>query len=396
MDFSFTPEEEAFRAEIRAWLEENLPEGWDREGYQPPESGPENEAFLKQWQRKLFEGGWSGIHWPKEYGGRGAGVVEQVIFNEEMARVGAPRLIGSSGVELLGPTIAAYGSEAQKKRYLPKILSGEEIWCQGFSEPNAGSDLAGLQTRADLDGDEWVVNGSKIWTSGAHRADWCALLARTDQEAPKHRGISYLLVDMKSPGIAVHPLKQINGDAGFNQVFFEDVRVPRENVLGELNRGWYMAQNTLGFERGPITLSMYIGLKRDLDALVKVARKLERNGAPAIADPVFRQRLATSYIDLEIMRFHGYRMLTEILRGNLPGADVSPPKVHWGQADQRLHETAIDLLGPFGQLAKGDEHAVRDGQFANAFLYSRATTIYGGTAQIQRNIIAERLLGMPR
>src|SRR5205823_1153919 len=239
-------------------------------------------------------------------------------------------------------------------------------------------------------------NGSKIWTSGAQFSDWCGLLCRTDQGAPKHRGISFLLVDMKSRGIRVQPVRQMTGEAGFNQVFFDDVRVPRENVLGELNRGWYIAQNTLGFERGPITLSFYIGYKQSFDDLLEVARSRARNGAPGIADRTLRQRIAGTYIDMEILRLNGYRMLTNILNGQLPSADVSPPKIHWGLTDQRLYELAVDLLGPFGQLDHGDPRAPADGQFAQAFLTSRSATIYGGTGQIQRNIIAERLLGMPR
>jgi alkylation response protein AidB-like acyl-CoA dehydrogenase len=397
MEFSYTPEQEAFRAELREWLAKNMPEGWKGEGRQALEdAAPEELGLLRDWLRTLHKGGWSGLHWPVEYGGRGAGLVEQVIFNEELARARAPRVINGIGLELVGPTMIAYGSEEQKKQHLPKILAGEEIWCQGFSEPNAGSDLAGLQTRADLDGDEFVVNGSKIWTSGAQYSEWCGLLARTDQDAPKHRGISFLLVDMKSPGIRVQPVRQMTGDAGFNQVFFEDVRVPRENLMGELNRGWYIAQNTLGFERGPITLSFYIAYKQTFDDLLKVARDFDRNGAPALADPVLRQRIAGSYIDLEILRLNGYRMLTDMLHGQLPGADVSPPKLHWGQADQRLHELAVDLLGPFGQLLPGDRHAAGTGYFGTGFLSSRSATIYGGTAQIQRNIVAERLLGLPR
>jgi alkylation response protein AidB-like acyl-CoA dehydrogenase len=397
MDFSFTPDQEIFRAELRAWLERNLPPGWTRDRVEAGEaSTPEQVATLRRWMRQLYEGGWSGLHWPREFGGRGATIVEQVIFSEEMARFGAPEILGAVGLEIIGPTIMAHGTEEQKRRFLPKILSGEEIWCQGFSEPNAGSDLAGLQTRAELDGDEWVVNGSKIWTSGAQFSDWCTLLCRTDPDAPKHRGISMLVVDLKSPGIRIQPVRQMTGESGFNQVFFEGVRVPRENLLGELNRGWQIAQDTLGFERGPITLSIYIGYKRDFDDLLAEGRVRDRLGAPALAAPEFRERIAASYIDLEIMRLNGYRILSEMLHGRPPGANASPLRLHWGATAQRLFTLAIELLGPHGQLAAGDRRAPRGGRYAQRFLFARSRTIAGGTAQIQRNVIAERLLGMPR
>jgi alkylation response protein AidB-like acyl-CoA dehydrogenase len=395
VDFSFAPEDEAWRLELRAWLEANRPTDLPKFAAEGEHSGkllPRQKA----WQRRLYDAGYVGVHWPKAYGGRGYGIERQVIFHEEMARAHVPRIPGGAGVEMIGPTMMAHATDAMKRRYLPGMLTGEELWCQGFSEPNAGSDLGGLQTRADLDGDEFVINGQKIWTGGAHIADYCALLCRTDPTLPKHRGISYLVVPMKSEGVKVQPIMMMHGDPSHNQVFFDNVRVPRENLIGELNRGWWYAQNTLGFERGPIQLSIYLSLRSDFDETLELARRLDRYGRPPVADPVLRQKAAAAYIDLEILRLNGYRMLTNILRGQLPSADVSPAKIHWGLAEQRLHEFAMDVQGAYGQLWPSDPRALGSGAIQPDFLHSRASTIYGGTGQIQRNITAERLLGMPR
>jgi alkylation response protein AidB-like acyl-CoA dehydrogenase len=395
MDFSFAPEDEAFRQELRTWLRDNKPpelpgdvsSDWD---------GGDHLAAQKAWQRKMYDAGYVGLHWPVEYGGRGFGIERQVIFHEEIARAHAPTLVGGAGIEMIGPTILAHGSDDLKRRFLPGMLTAEELWCQGFSEPNAGSDLGGLQTRADLDGDDYVINGSKIWTGGAHIADFCALLCRTDANVPKHRGISYLVVPMDAPGVQVHRILLMDYHRSHNQVFFDNVRVPRSNLIGEPNQGWYIAQNTLGFERGPIQLSLYVGYRRSFDETLDLAGRIPRDGGTALEDPVIRQKVAQSYTDLEIMRLNGYRMLTNILRGQLPSADVSPAKIHWGQAAQRLGELAMDVEGPFAQLIAESRRHLGTGNLQTDFLSSRATTIYGGTAQIQRNIVAERLLGMPR
>jgi alkylation response protein AidB-like acyl-CoA dehydrogenase len=395
MDFSFSPEDEAFRRELRAWLSANIPPGL-RQIVGVERDTPEQVATLKAWQRQTYDAGYVGLHWAREYGGRGFGIERQVIFHEEMARAQAPRLIGASAIELLGPTLIAYANEDLKRRYLPKMLRAEELWCQGFSEPNAGSDLASLQTRAEVDGDDFVINGQKIWTGGAHLADFCMLLCRTDPSVPKHRGISYLIVPMRAPGVTVQPIQTMAGHAEFNQVYFDDVRVPRSNLIGELNRGWYYAQNTLGFERGPITLSFYLGYRRSFNEVLDLARLLPRAGARALDDPVIRQEIASVYTDLEILRLNGYRMLTNILRGQLPGADVSPAKLHWSLTDQRLHALGMAIEGPFAQLPAASPRHAGTGNLQHDFLLSRRSTIMGGTAQIQRNITAERLLGLPR
>ncbi|MEK7834401.1 MAG: acyl-CoA dehydrogenase family protein, partial [Acidobacteriota bacterium] len=293
MDLNLTTEEQKFRDELRAWLAANVPEPFP--GATSEEEKGEYFNFLRVWQRKVFDAGWAGLSWPKEYGGRGAKLIEQAIFSEEWARAEAPPLINVLGMSLIGPTIIAVGTPEQKNRYLMKILSCEEIWCQGFSEPNAGSDVAGLATKATLDGDDFIVNGQKIWTSLAHVADWVLLLVRTDANAPKHKGITALLVDMHSPGVDVRPLKQMNGDASFNEVFFDNVRVPAANVLGEINKGWQTAITTLMNERAHLGTGTYVAFKRNYDQLIAHARQMKRNGKPTSKDPVIRQKLAQAF-----------------------------------------------------------------------------------------------------
>jgi alkylation response protein AidB-like acyl-CoA dehydrogenase len=389
MNFSYSPEEERFRAELRAWLAANPP------GPEPEEIGAW-VAHGKQWQRRLYDAGWCGIHWPREYGGRGASLIEQVIFQEETARAKTPLLINLAGLTMGGPVLIAHGTEAQKRRYLKSILTAEEIWCQGFSEPNAGSDLAALKTRAELKGDELIVNGQKVWTSFAGYADWCMLLVRTDPEAPKHKGITFLLADMHSPGVTVRPLKQISGDEDFNEVFFEDVRVPRANVIGEINRGWEIAITTLMHERQTLTFSRQLQSRVALDELLSCVRRLHRNGQPATSEPVLRQKLAAAYIDSQTMKYTALRNLTRVLRGQVPGPEGSVEKLFWSEMYQRMLETALEALGPYAQLVKGSPYAVGEGHWAHLFLYSRGRTIAAGSSEIQRNIIAERVLGLPR
>src|SRR6266581_4630816 len=304
MDLNITPNEQQFRDEFRAWLTTNTPPEWA--GDTNAEDRADYLKYLRDWQRKLYEGGWAGISWPQQYGGRGAALMEQAIFQEELARANAPPLIGTIGLSLVGPTIIAMGTQEQKERYLAKILSGEEIWCQGFSEPNAGSDLASLRTRAELKGDEFIVNGQKVWTTLGHISDMCMLLVRTDPDAPKHRGLSYLLVEMRTPGITVKPLRQMTGEAEFNEMFFEDVRVPRKNLLGPLNEGWRVATTTLMNERGTSALATVMRYRIVFDEIVDLARTTIRNGKPANQDPVIRQQLAQFYMDLEMMRFTSY------------------------------------------------------------------------------------------
>src|SRR5499426_2151151 len=318
MDLSLTPEQQQFRDELRTWLQANAPSPWSGSKAEE-EKGPYFE-YLRKWQGEVSEGGWAAISWPKEYGGRDAKLIEMAILQEEWARAEAPPLINSLGLYLIGPTIISVGTEEQKARFLRKIVSAEEIWCQGFSEPNAGSDVASLATKATLDGDHFVVNGQKIWTSLAHMADWCLLLTRTDQNAPKHKGISFLLVDMHSPGVTVRPLKQISGDEDFNEVFFEDVRVPRANLVGAVNGGWDIAITTLMHERQTLTFSRQLQSRVALSELLTLARRHPPH-APAARQPLLRQKLAAACIDSTAMKYTALRNLTTVLRGGTPGPE---------------------------------------------------------------------------
>ena len=396
MDLSFSPEEERFRARVRKFLDENLPAGWAQGGVGSRPEGMSQLEFLRDWQRRLYANGFLGMAWPKEYGGQGASQIEMAIYNEESARVRAPGALNAIGLSMVGPTLVAHGTPEQKERFLPKILSAEEIWCQGYSEPNSGSDVASLATRADLTGDEFVVNGQKVWTTLAHISQWCMLLARTDPDAPKHRGISCLLVDMKTPGVTVKPLRQMTGEAEFNEMFFDDVRVPRANLLGPMNEGWRVATTTLMNERGTSALASVMRYRIVFDEIVDLARKTIRHGRPATADPVLRQQLAQFHVDLEMMRFTAYRTFSKILKGGDPGPVGSISKLAWSELNQRMMEFVIALEGPASQLMRGSPHAVQSGRWQHHFMRSRANTIEAGTSEIQRNIIAERVLGLPK
>ncbi len=394
MDLNLTPTELKFRDEVRAWLAANVPADWEKR-----RSQDEMEAqfeFLRAWQKKVYQAGWSGVAWPKEYGGRGATLMEQVIFIEEMTRASAPRLANVLGLSLIGPTIIAYGTDAQKKRFLPNILSADEIWCQGFSEPNAGSDLANLRTDARLDGGHYIVNGQKVWTSYGWAADWCALLTRSDPNSTKHQGLTYLLVDMKSPGVEVRPLRQMTGESEFCELFFHDVKVPVENVLGKVGDGWNVALGTLAHERATLGAGAQIQLKRQFDRLVQLSRSIQRNGKPAAEDPVLRQKMAQSYAEIEIMRLNQMRAISRINEKGVPGPEGSIQKVFWTELNQRFQQTAAEVLGPFAQLSKGDPHSIDDGQWAYSFLRTRGNTIEAGTSEIQRNIIGHFVLGLPK
>jgi alkylation response protein AidB-like acyl-CoA dehydrogenase len=397
MNLDYTPEEEAFRNQVRSWISANLSQDWEHLSLRQAENMDEWMAFLKQWQRKLYEAGWAGISWPKEFGGRGATINEQLIFTEEMARTKAPNLMNVSiGIELVGPAIIHHGTEAQKQRYLRKILSAEEIWCQGFSEPGAGSDLASLQTRAALEGDHFIVTGQKVWTSWAEYSDFCILLARTDPDAPKHKGISCLLVDMKSPGITIRPTVQITGEAEFSEVFFDGVRVPQENLVGSINQGWTVAMTILMHERGTSAIGYQIRFRNELDDLIRLAKSLERDGRPISEDPLFRRKLAQSFVEVEVLKYNIYRSATQIMRSGKPGPESSIVKLFWSEMDRRQKALGMEMLGLYSQLVNGSEWAVDHGKWPRAFLWSRAGTIYAGSSEIQRNIIAERVLGMPR
>ena len=396
MDFRDTPAEKQLRDDVRRWLRENLPAGWG-DTVRLPEGEAEAIAFRLDWERRLYRGGWSGIAWPIKYGGRGASQVEQAIFLEEMARADAPEGINIIGRNLTGPTLMAHGTEAQRERHLPAILRGEEMWCQGFSEPNSGSDLASARCKATRDGDDFVINGQKIWTSFAQYAQWCILLARTDPQAPKHKGLSFLLVDMRSPGITIRPLVQITGETEFSEVFFDDVRVPADNLVGGLNEGWRIANTTLRFERGPEeALPRQVRFKREFDRLLQLAATTHRGGRALTDDLVLRQKLAASYIELEQMRLNGLRGLSRVAKGEDLGPEASFTKLFWSHLYQRMLEVALEVNGAESALAPGDPDAPADGLFVQRFLQSRAMTIYSGTSEIQRNIIAERVLGLPK
>ena len=391
MDFEPSDDERRFRDDLRAWLGRNLPDDWRTEHPKEPWTD-ERRALARRWQAKLAEGRYVALDWPIEWGGREASIGERVLLQTELIRARAPRLIGHVGLDLVGPAILSHGSEAQKRRYLEKIRTAEELWCQGFSEPNAGSDLGGLRTRAVLDGDHWVVSGQKVWTSVADVADWCFLLARTDTEAKKHAGISALLVDMKQPGITVRPLRQMTGESEFNEVFFDQVRVPRDHVVGRPGDGWKIAMGILAHERGPMWAFMFHGyMMEDLAQLLSLARRRSQLG-----DPVVRQRIAKAHIEVEIMRLLGCRSLTAETRGEPIGPKTSLEKLFGSELSQSVRSLAMDLLGADGLVGMDDPRAEWGGRWLRFFLFSRADTIMGGTSEIQRQVIAHQLLGLPR
>ncbi|HXY43195.1 MAG TPA: acyl-CoA dehydrogenase family protein [Acidimicrobiales bacterium] len=409
MDLTYPPEAEAFRLEVRSWLEENLPAGWGQPGFSMTHE--QRAAFNHEWTKKLADGGWICASWPKEYGGRGLSLMESVVLNEEFARLNAPMRADFFGDTLVGPTILKWGDEEQKQYFLPKILSGEISWCQGFSEPESGSDLASLRTRAELDGDEWVINGQKVWTTQAQYADYIFLLARTDPDAPKHKGISYLLVPMRQEGILVRPIAQIDGSAEFNEVFFSNARCPKQNVVGGVNNGWAVAMDTLGFERGTSATTGHRRFQKELDAIIEVAR---RNGKSQ--DPLVRQGLAHAWSKVKIMQINGLRTLTSALKGDHSTIALGATnKMYWSEYHRDTMELAMDILGLEGQVLPAtspdevDEVEFVPGIGARhprpgygvsplqaSFFFSRSETIWGGTAQIQRNIVGERVLGLPK
>ncbi len=382
MDLTLSPAEEAFRDELREWLAVNHP---GRE----PVGDEASFAFRRDWQRKLHEAGLAGVSWPKEYGGRGATLIEQAIFNEEIARAQAPQLANGLGLAMGGPTVIAHGTEEQRRRYLQPILSADEIWCQGFSEPESGSDLASLKTRAVRDGDDWVVTGQKVWTTFAHHAKWCMLVARTDPDAPKHKGLTYFLMDMEQDAVQVRPLRQITGEAEFNELFIEEARIPDDNIVGGQGNGWAVAITTLMHERATLAFSLQVGVQIALRELVKKASESRGSGGrPASEDPVIRQRLAQLMIEAEVLRLNAYRGLSATMRTGVPGPEGSLGKWHWSEINQSLTELAMDIEGPRAMLA--------DDTWTYRFLRARANSIEGGTTEILRNIVAERVLGLPR
>ena len=388
MDFRDTPEEARFRAGLRAWIEANKPPS------DGPSAGRMDEDESRVWAKKLHEAGYAGLTWPKEFGGGGAPYTHQAIFLEESARAETPEHIGVIGLGMAGPTIIAHGTPEQKTRHLGAILSGEEVWCQGFSEPGSGSDLASLNTKGQLDGDEFVVNGQKVWSSFAHIADWCILMVRSDPDAPKHKGITYLLVDMHTPGVEVRPLRQITGDPEFNEIFFSDVRVPRANVLGEINDGWRVAMTTLLHERGTLGFALTARLEVLVRKLIATAKERRSDGVVPMEDPIIRDKIAQQWIELQALRFLNYRALTSLVKTGVPGPEGSVAKLHWSESNQRLSKLALEILGPDSQL--DDSNGFWNGFWQYQQLRSRGNTIEAGTSEVLRNIIAERVLGLPR
>jgi alkylation response protein AidB-like acyl-CoA dehydrogenase len=406
MDLAYTREDEAFRAEIGEWLADNLPAGWGGEGFEM--SPDERTAFNEQWPKQLFAGGWICATWPKEYGGKGLTTMQGVVLAEEFARVKAPLRADFFGDTLVGPTILQWGTEEQKKEFLPRILNGSMRWCQGFSEPNSGSDLASLSTSAVLDGDEWVINGQKVWTTGGHHADYCFLLTRTDPESPKHKGISYLLVPMRQPGVEVRGITQPDGTAEFCEVFFTDARCPRDNVVGGVNNGWKVANSTLAFERGQ---SATTGYRRFEDEYKLLVEQAAANGA--VVDPIIRDRLCRYYTKIQLLKFNGLRSLSATLSGTKDPAVAAlgaTNKMFWTEMHNEAMVLALDIFGPSAMLVDAGPAigswpgAVRDKRrpgypvspMISAFFFSRSETIWGGTSQIQRNIVGERVLGLPK
>ncbi len=393
MDFRLTPEEEAFRQEVSDWLAENLPKDWSGDRF-TRDRDAETWNVYRAFAKKLAEKHWVAPQWPVQYGGLGLSVIQQLIFNEEMAYAQAPVGYSLMGVGWAGPTIIVYGTEEQKRKHLSAITNAETMWCQGFSEPNAGSDLASLQTRAVRDGDDYIINGQKIWTSGAHLADWCILLARTDPEAPKHKGISYFLLDMKTPGITVQPLIDMMDNHGFNQLFFENVRVPKDCLLGEENRGWYMAATTLDFERSSIGGA--VGGRRMLEEIVEYARDTRHNGKRLIDEAPVRVRLADAALEVEIGRLLSYRVASMQSRGLVPNYESSIAKLFNTDMQLRLAKAGMEIMGLYGQLEPQSKYVPLRGKFERQYLWQTGMSVGGGTPEIQRNIIAMRGLGLPR
>ncbi|HVM51926.1 MAG TPA: acyl-CoA dehydrogenase family protein [Acidimicrobiales bacterium] len=401
MDPTYSLDAEAYREKVQAFLAEHLPAGWGGTGTL---EGEALERFTEGWRRTLYENGMLAQSWPQSVGGAGLSALEQVITAEEFAKAGVPPGGPNDvfGIQMLGNTLINWGTEEQQAHHLPRILSGEDRWCQGYSEPNAGSDLANVQTRAVLDGDEWVINGQKIWTSAGHLANWIFVLTRTDVDAPKHKGITFLLVPMDQPGVEVRPIKMISGESEFNEVFFTDARTPVGNVVGGVNNGWAVAMTLLGYERGEAAATMPIRFRAELDRLFDLAR--ERGRAD---DPVVRQRLAWCHTKVEIMRYLGMRTLTKFLAGEQPGADASVSKLYWSEYHRAVTELAVDVLGadalvPSGRKPSSAFQADDPGapnssaSWTNTFLNARAGTIYAGSSQIQRNILGEMVLGLPK
>ncbi|HVF74382.1 MAG TPA: acyl-CoA dehydrogenase [Acidimicrobiales bacterium] len=401
MDVRYSAEAEAYREKVQAFLAEHLPADWQGIGALDKEAA---DRFSSEWRTVLYENGYLAVSWPQEYGGAGLSPLEQVILAEEFAKAGVPQgtMNDVFSIQMVGNTIVQWGTEEQKRHFLPRILSGADVWCQGYSEPNAGSDLANLGCRTELDGDEWVINGQKIWTSAGHLANWIFVLGRTDPTASKHRGITFLLCPMDQPGVEVRPIQMISGESEFNEVFFTDARTPKENVVGEVNGGWAVAMTLLGFERGEAAAVLPVRFRTEIDRLLELARDRGKAG-----DPLVRQRLAWCYSKVEIMRYLGMRALTAWLGGGHVGPEAAITKLYWSEYHRTVTELAVDILGlealvPTGKAPTNAFQADDPGapnssaSWVGTFLNARAGTIYAGTSQVQRNIIGELVLGLPK
>jgi alkylation response protein AidB-like acyl-CoA dehydrogenase len=393
VDLNYSLADDSFRQRVRTWFAEH------------PAGSLETLAKKQAWQRTLYDAGFVGMGWPREYGGQDARPMEQAIVAEEMARANVPGAVNSLALGLIGPTLIVHGSEDQKQRYVRRMLTAEDIWCQLYSEPDSGSDLASLKTSAVRDGDHWVVNGQKVWTSLGPYSDFGILLARTNPSVPKHQGISYFILDMHAPGVEVRPLKQITGSSEFAEIFFTNVSVPAENIIGSEGQGWELAQTTLGFERGGNTLARVTRHQANMQRLVEICGVLSRDSVPVLDDSVVRQKLGRMLVEIEVLRYAGYRILSKLEQGKRPGAESSVDKLYYSELDKRHQELIQDILGPFGQLERGlpselglNSSTVRgdDATWAYNFLWSRAGTIYAGSSEIQKNIIGERVLKLPR
>ncbi len=389
MDLELPPKALAFRDELRVWLRDNIRRPWREELRDPAATEDSLMALRRDWQAKLYRAGYLGMDWPAEWGGRGATEVEKSIFEAEMALADAPPILNTLGIGLLGPALIHHGSEEQRRRFIPPMLDGSEIWCQGFSEPGSGSDLASLKTSAVLDGDHFVLNGQKVWTTFGPWADWIFVLCRTDPK-DRYNGISFVLCKLDTPGVTVRPLRQITGESEFGEVFFEDARVPKEHLVGKIGEGWRIAMTVLAYERGAISLAASVRFGRDLELLAAACKEQGRlTGA-------VREKIARLLVENEVMRANGLRTLANFADGKVPGPESSIEKIYWSEFDKRFRDVAFDVLGPGGQLLRQSPGARPDVDWAREYLWSRAGTIYSGSSEVQRNIIAKRVLGLPQ
>jgi alkylation response protein AidB-like acyl-CoA dehydrogenase len=394
LDIDLSAEDAAFGGQWSAWLDDHLPAIHDE--FASAATAADKRALTRKWQSQIASGGWAAISWPPEFGGRAATARQQLLYYLISAERRVPPLAGRIGLNLCGPTLIAHGTPEQQQRFLPPMLDGREVWCQGFSEPGAGSDLAALRTRGVIDGDELVISGQKIWTSGAHLSDWMFALVRTDPAAPKRHGISFVLVPMTAVGVEVRPIRQISGDSDFNEVFMDEVRVPLSNVIGGLNNGWNVTRTTLANERAILFMGQQMALSATLRKAIAMARDADPHGARAADDPHWRDQIAQAWIDVELVRLNGMRNLAKVLSGGEPGPEGSMSKLFGQHVEQHLHELALDLGGEFAILDRGADDAPNKGKWALGWLRTRASTIGGGTSEIQRNVLAERILGQPR